>query len=150
LTSSKHIRSNTTQRPTASRRASALSMSKRNEFRNVTVSISSEPIIQANPQLTPQPNPNNRSPQGPRRPRLSSFRCNCQTAIKAEASEPDSPAGAIRPQRSRRSQFRPTRPETCEPLRPRLSAGRRHSKVQPEIQKACFRSTRQRRRCAAI
>ncbi len=36
-----------------------------------------------------QTSPDNKAPQGPRRPRLSSFRCNCQIAVEAEAPEPD-------------------------------------------------------------
>ena len=54
------------------------------------------------PSSSRQTNPNNKAPQGPRRPRLSSFRCNCQIAHRGRSP------GARR-SRSRRMRRHPSR-----------------------------------------
>ena len=55
------------------------------------------------PSSSRQTNPNNKAPQGPRRPRLSSFRCNCQIATRKASAPPvwipTATAGARRPAR---------------------------------------------------
>jgi hypothetical protein len=64
----------------ASRRSGS-ALSKRDEFlkRDRQLSLRT-PIPGSAPSLRSEFNPTTKVPQGPRRPRLSFFRCNCQTA----------------------------------------------------------------------
>jgi len=78
-------------------------------------------------------NPNNKAPLGPRRPRLSSFRCNCQIAFRGR-----SPEARRTPSRRRRRNetvaldLFQLRPDTqCEPLRPPPLSREESSKIRP-------------------
>jgi hypothetical protein len=104
--------------------------------RDRQLSLSSRPYRQTRNQLTPTPNLTTKpQTQGLRRPRLSSFRCNCQTATRqGQSTEADRHTRKLMPSSRRPAckarlelQFltsRASRLRRPKILRPRLSAGR--------------------------
>ena len=115
-------------RQTASRRSGA-PCSKRDEFlkRDRQLSLRT-PIPGSAPSLRPEFNPATEVPQGPRRPRLSFFRCNCQTARSRSSTDKNKTLGRPAAKAQFRPEFRVTTlarsPKRPKILRPRLAAGR--------------------------
>ena len=103
----------------ASRRSGS-ALSKRDEFlkRDRQLSLRT-PIPGSAPSLRSEFNPTTKVPQGPRRPRLSFFRCDCQTARGRSPSKPNLNFEAIR-----RGSLSPS-----SKLAPRLPRGKNNRKT---------------------
>jgi hypothetical protein len=123
--------------------------------RDRQLSLSSRPYRQTRNQLTPTPNLTTKpQTQGLRRPRLSSFRCNCQTATRqaldlaasnTRSRSPSSLRGASAPLSASRSQIYRLK-KRAKPLAPPLSRWEVRSFASDWARWQTCRETRQRNR----
>ena len=137
MTSSKHIRLERTVRPARLTTVRHALLRSTMNFRNVTVSCLFRTSIPGSiPSLRLEFNPTTKVPQGPRRPRLSFFRCNCQTARSRSSTDQNKALRRPAAKAKLRPEFRVLRSHAVQKrpkiLRPRLAAGRSASGKFPQ------------------